>query len=104
ASQLHAEDPSFPEKLHCHVFRHSIGMAMYKAGIPMPYIKDFLGHESIESTMIYAHADAESMANALRIVDQDALPVKDEDGQVIYSPEKKWKGREQYLLSFCGLD
>ena len=103
AKQLHAVDPSFPENLHCHIFRHSIGMAMYKAGIPISYIKDFLGHSSIESTAIYAHADNEAMAEALRSVDQDALPEKDSSGNIIAFPEKKWKGKEDYLLHFCGL-
>lgn len=102
ANELHKEDPSFPNGLHCHVFRHSIGMAMFKAGIPLSYIKDFLGHSSIESTSIYAHTDNESMAEALRSVDQEALPRKDENG-VTYQPEKKWKGKEDYLLTFCGL-
>ncbi len=100
--KLHKSDPTFPEKLHCHVFRHSIGMAMYKAGIPLPYIKDFLGHSSLDSTSIYAHADNEAMAEALRSVDQDALPEKDDKGNIISTPEKKWKGKEEYLISFCG--
>ena len=104
AKELHKVDPSFPEGLHCHVFRHSIGMAMFKAGIPLPYIKDFLGHSSIDSTSIYAHADNETMAAALRSVDQEALPVKDSEGNVVSYPEKKWKGKEEYLLHFCGLD
>ncbi len=104
AKGLHEVDPSFPEGLHCHVFRHSIGMAMFKAGIPLSYIKDFLGHSSIDSTSIYAHADNEAMAAALRSVDQEALPEKDSDGNVVSYPEKKWKGKEEYLLHFCGLD
>lgn len=29
---------------------------MYKAGIPLSYIKDFLGHFSIDSTTIYARS------------------------------------------------
>lgn len=103
ARELHKADPAFPENLHCHVFRHSIGMAMYKAGIPLSYIKDFLGHSSIDSTAIYAHADNDAMAEALRSVDQEALPDKDSNGKVISYPEKKWKGKEEYLLSFCGL-
>ena len=89
--------------MNSHVFRHSIGMAMYKAGIPISYIKDFLGHSSLDSTAIYAHADNDAMAAALRSVDQDALPGKDNNGKVISSPEKKWKGKEDYLLHFCGL-
>ena len=104
AKELYKVDPSFPEGLHCHVFRHSIGMAMFKAGIPLPYIKDFLGHSSIDSTSIYVHADNETMAAALRSVDQEALPIKDSDGNIVSYPEKKWKGKEEYLLHFCGLD
>ncbi len=103
AKQLHKKDPCFPENLHCHVFRHSIGMAMYKAGIPISYIKDFLGHSSLDSTAIYAHADSDAMAEALRSVDQEALPVMDSEGNIISTPEKKWKGKEDYLLHFCGL-
>jgi site-specific recombinase XerD len=103
ARTLHSMDGSFPENLHCHVFRHSIGMAMYKAGIPISYIKDFLGHSSIDSTAIYAHADNDAMAEALRSVDQEALPEKDEAGNTLSVPEKKWKGKEEYLLHFCGL-
>lgn len=104
ARQLHEIDPGFPENLHCHVFRHSIGMAMYKAGIPISYIKDFLGHSSLDSTAVYAHADSDAMAEALRSVDQEALPVKDDEGNIVFTPEKKWKGKEEYLLHFCGLD
>ena len=103
AKQLHETDPTFPENLHCHVFRHSIGMAMYKAGIPISYIKDFLGHSSLDSTAIYAHADNDAMAEALRSVDQEALPETDGTGNVISFPEKKWKDKEEYLLHFCGL-
>ena len=104
AKQLHRTDASFPEELHCHVFRHSIGMAMYKAGIPLSYIKDFLGHSSIDSTAIYAHADNDAMEAALRSVDQDALPELDDEGNTVSVPEKKWKGKEEYLIHFCGLD
>lgn len=103
AARLHKNDPDFPECLHCHVFRHSIGMAMYKAGIPLSYIRDFLGHSSLETVSVYAHADSESMEAALRSVDQEALPVKDESDKVTMVPEKKWKGKEEYLLQFCGL-
>ena len=36
-------------------------------------------------------------------LDQEALPEKDSDGNVVSVPEKKWKGKEDYLLHFCGL-
>jgi len=93
----HEADPAFPENLHAHIFRHSIAMAMYKKGIPISYIRDFLGHTSIETTAIYSYADDETVAAALESVDHvetdDAVPTK----------KKNWKGQEQYLLDFCGL-
>jgi len=49
----HKTDSDFPEDLHAHMFRHSIAMTMYKSGIPLSYIRDFLGHISVETTTIY---------------------------------------------------
>lgn len=37
-----------------HSFRHSIAVHMLEANIPLPVIKAFLGHENIQTTMIYA--------------------------------------------------
>ncbi|MDC7279474.1 site-specific integrase [Butyrivibrio fibrisolvens] len=50
------ENPSlFREKNYSpHSFRHSIAVHMLEAEIPLPVIKNFLGHSSIETTMIYA--------------------------------------------------
>lgn len=50
------ENPSlFRERSYTpHSFRHSIAVHMLEAGIPLPVIKNFLGHSSIEVTMIYA--------------------------------------------------
>lgn len=97
---LHEKDPHFPKKLHEHMFRHSIGMAMYKAGIPLSYIRDFLGHSSVETTSIYAHADSEVIEKALASVNQ-----KNEDTLSAALPkEKKWKDKEAELLAYCGLD
>jgi site-specific recombinase XerD len=50
-------DPSFPEHIHCHTFRHSKAMHMLEAGINIIYIRDFLGHEDISTTMVYVRAD-----------------------------------------------
>lgn len=55
---------------------------------------DFLGHSSIDSTAVYAHADNDAMAEALRSVDQEALPEKDSNGNVISVPEKNGKVRK----------
>ena len=57
AGIVHANDSSFPEHVHCHQFRHSKAMHMLAAGINIVYIRDFLGHEDISTTMIYSRAD-----------------------------------------------
>lgn len=87
-------DPLFPSYLHAHMFRHSIAMAMYKKGVPLSYIRDFLGHESIDTVRIYAYADSETIEEALKKVSHEE---NDSESQ------KKWKGKESELLQYCCL-
>lgn len=96
AASLHACNPSFPESLHAHMLRHSVATAMYRAGSPIPYIQDFLGHADPSTTMVYAHADGGAIASAVEAASREvAAPVA--------PAEKRWKGKEQYLLELCGL-
>jgi len=90
-------DNTFPRNLHAHMFRHSIAMAMYKKGIPISYIRDFLGHNSIETTTIYSYSDDETIKKALEVIAD-----KDSNGKIIVH-KKDWKGCEQSLLEYCGL-
>ncbi len=48
------KDPFFCSKVSPHMFRHSRAVHMVDAEIPIAYIRDFLGHENISTTMIYA--------------------------------------------------
>lgn len=96
AKRAHDEDEGFPSRLHAHMLRHSVAMIMYKKGIPISYIKDFLGHASVETTAIYSYADEETIAKALESIDHEPADSKKQ-------PTKKWKNKEQYLLDFCGL-
>ena len=93
----HAKVNDFPQGLHAHMLRHSIAMAMYKKEIPISYIKDFLGHSSLETTAIYSYADEETITKALESVDHESA---DADKDIA---AKKWKDKEQFLLEFCGL-
>lgn len=56
ADQVRKADPSFPKKIHCHMFRHSKAVHMLEADINIVYIRDFLGHEDISTTMIYVRS------------------------------------------------
>jgi site-specific recombinase XerD len=90
-------DQTFPRGLHCHMFRHSVAMAMYKQGIPISYIRDFLGHASVETTSIYSYSDDETILKALESVDHE------EYTGAVAEKSKIWKGNEQQLIDFCGL-
>ncbi|MDD4495161.1 MAG: tyrosine-type recombinase/integrase [Eubacteriales bacterium] len=93
----HEADSTFPTGLHAHMFRHSIAMAMYKKGVPISYIRDFLGHSSIETTTVYSYSDEETITKALEAVDHE-----ESDGNTS-TKQKNWKGKEQFLLEYCGL-
>jgi site-specific recombinase XerD len=78
-SELRKEDGSFPEHVHCHQFRHSKAMHMLAADINIVYIRDFLGHEDISTTMIYSRADNRLKNEAInklapKLVDDVNLP------------------------------
>lgn len=53
------------EKITPHCLRHSKAMHMVEAGINLIYIRDFLGHESIETTQVYAKATPEARRKAI---------------------------------------
>ena len=92
----HEKDSLFPESIHAHMLRHSIAMAMYKKGIPISYIRDFLGHSSVETTSVYAYADDATIYEALEKISNNF----NASGQPL---KKNWKEDEKMLLTLCGL-
>ena len=48
-----------------HGLRHSKSMHMLQAGVPLIYIRDFLGHSEISTTEIYARCDSEQKRKAI---------------------------------------
>ncbi|WP_198527260.1 tyrosine-type recombinase/integrase [Candidatus Stoquefichus sp. SB1] len=73
-------DSTFPKKVTPHMFRYSKSMHMVATGIPIIYIRDFLGHENITTTMIYAKADTRLKEKAINklapqiIKDEESKP------------------------------
>lgn len=56
----------FPEKKYSpHSFRHSVATHMLASKISLPTIKNFLGHESIQSTLIYTRITSATIDAAL---------------------------------------
>lgn len=48
-----------------HSFRHSKALHMLEAGVPLIYIRNFLGHESVQTTEIYLRISPNSVAKIL---------------------------------------
>jgi len=94
ASQAKEHCPEIPDKVHAHLFRHSRAMHLYQSGIPLSYIKDFLGHVSATTTSIYASADTSMI--------KDALEKAANQGNAT-SELPIWEGDEELILKLCGL-
>jgi integrase/recombinase XerD len=54
-----------PDKLSCHSLRHSKAMHLLQAGVNLVYIRDILGHVSVQTTEIYARADSRQKREAI---------------------------------------
>ena len=64
-----ATDPALANaRLSPHILRHSRAMHLYDAGVPLPYIRDILGHVDLSTTEIYARASTEAKRKALEAV------------------------------------
>lgn len=64
-----------PQKLSCHSLRHSKAMHLLQAGVNLVYIRDILGHVSVQTTEIYAKADAKLKREALEKAYVEVQPV-----------------------------
>ena len=45
-----------------HVFRHTVATEMVRSGASFPQVADVLGHESLETTALYAKLDLDSLS------------------------------------------
>lgn len=54
-----------PKRVTSHMFRHSKEMHLLQAGVILIYIRDFLGHEDIKTTEVYAKCDTELKRQAI---------------------------------------
>jgi integrase/recombinase XerD len=72
--QDRAADPALANThLSPHVLRHSRAMHLYEGGVPLPYIRDILGHVDLSTTEIYARASTEAKRKALEAVYDDVV-------------------------------
>lgn len=72
--QTRTRDPALVSAdLSPHVLRHSKAMHLCEAGVPLPYIRDILGHVDLATTEIYARASTEAKRKALEAAHADIV-------------------------------
>jgi integron integrase len=62
--------------VHCHTFRHSFATHLVERGVDIRSIQQLLGHESLETTMIYTHVARQAVARVRSPLDllEDLTP------------------------------
>ena len=55
-----------PKRVHPHQLRHTRSIHLYRGGMPLALLAEFLGHVEIETTRVYAYADTEMKRKAIR--------------------------------------
>lgn len=85
----HIACSEMPDKVHPHQLRHSRAMHLYRGGMPLVLLSEFLGHANVNTTRIYAWADTEMKRQAIQKVSRsegttvDAIPIWQNDEQMI---------------------
>ena len=83
-----------PASVSPHCLRHSKAVHLLRSGVPLIYIRDFLGHVSVTTTEIYVKVDAEQKRKAL----EGAYEVP---SQEIVPEWEKDKGLVAWLSELC---
>lgn len=91
-----AIDPDLIPECSPHSLRHSKAMHLLQAGVNLVYIRDLLGHVSIQTTEVYARADSKQKREALEAAYTNVIP----DNDISPSWEKDAELRT-WLKSLC---
>jgi site-specific recombinase XerD len=86
-----------PNKITPHMFRRSRAMHLYRSGMPLAILAEWLGHEDPETTLIYAYADTEMKRKAIEKATVNGSPLD------TVSSAGFWQGNEDIIRRLCGL-
>jgi site-specific recombinase XerD len=93
-----SKDKEVPENLHAHLFRHTRSMHLYRNGMPLPLLSEWLGHVQMETTLTYyANADTKMKREAIEKATSEFSPLVD-DGLEI-----DWANDEDLVKRLYGL-
>lgn len=86
-----------PLKVHPHMFRRTRAMHLYRAGMPLAILSEWLGHENPETSLIYAYADTEMKRKAIQKATGNSNPLNSDKIQAF------WKNDDEMIRQLYGL-
>lgn len=95
ASEARIKSSEIPERVHPHMIRRSRAMHLYRAGMPLALLAEFLGHEDPETTLIYAFADTEMKRAAIEKAKGNTAAFPDHEEKGI------WEDDDDIIAQLC---
>lgn len=87
-----------PNHLSPHMFRHSRAMHLYRNGMPLPLLAEWLGHAQMSTTLTYyANADVKMKQEAIEKATSNLNPLFNDDINI------DWEDDEEMIKKLCGL-
>lgn len=93
AQTAHESCSDVPLTLHAHQFRHAKSSHWLEDGMNIVQISFLLGHEQLQTTMVYLDITIEQEAKALATLESE------NDKRI----QPKWKNTAGTLMDFCGV-
>jgi integrase/recombinase XerD len=72
-------------------------MHLYRSGMPLALLSEWLGHANLETTMIYAYADTEMKRKAIQKATAQSNPLNSKEELMF------WKNDDDLIRKLYGL-
>ncbi len=96
--QAREKNVNVPVHLYPHMFRHSRAMHLYRNGMPLPLLAEWLGYVQMETTIqYYANADTQMKKEAIEKATTELNPLFQDN------PEIDWENDEEMIKKLHGV-
>lgn len=85
------EKLGFKKKISIHTLRHSVATHLFEAGVSLRWIQKFLGHSSLQTTLVYLHLTDDGEDNGRAKLNEIAQPGDLFQGKFPKMPQPKPK-------------